>query len=1248
MKLSDIFPPPPPEQDPFIFPNSVGREIDPGTGFSGQVLDPEMFVEREAPTRGPLSIPGSTIHRFPNAPERRKVDPRISPDQPVRSVPDVQREEPPEPTEEEQPTPEEPFNIPSLPGFKPLLTETLPDGNVRVLPNIVDHLEEDQRDVVNDYVTAFGGMLRAEEIGAARPRYTSQETRSRSEPSQYYEYFGEMVIGSEGEIQVRNPETGVIEALPARGVAIQPSTGKVFYARPRSEHLERGILIPAARDVRTGEVSPALTEGLNLAREAIENAAERIQSGLVVPEQQLVREALTVAGVMSSGTFGLGALKRGAERSVERVLGVGGTPSRIPTFEESLPPAEREIFQRLSPEIQQALRQSDNPMRPGEIEWMITDAGLPESAIVRNLGYKDRPTRLGTAGSGSRPATPRAPPPLEKEIDPAGFHIHSLETAKRQLPERGTADEMRAALLREGVDEGEIRSLGLDDLFYGRHAGTIRAFRDMERAQGRLGNELGVALRQERQFPLSQANKAKVEAAKQSLMEGAQKLGVARRESIIAMRESILDANKAVVVAEGALKKINRRIRGLEPSDVSKELLYQARAAAKRKLEAAKEARVHAAQNAPGRREISADEVVRHIRENRPILGTYVREYPGGRRYGDATEIVNTIRHSDLLPNHLRSLGISPDFVTTVMKHLRNTNPTEWGVKLSAMDNYMGRPGLLIKAIEEMSGMPLGRLAQISRLEGDISFIPPRYRFATPDKENPTLREIAITLTRKGENRPMFESPHWQGVSNPVSHMQTSIQRLPVQMSDDLVKKAMDMQERIDLISRERNEIGRRIDSSSISDAEFGRLHNRDVALEKELNKLYRDFPKVKPSENLVYIGHQFQSDWAAAVRGAMRAGGPETQQPSHHLVESARSWLRPTLEMFVDHALAARPSVRYIAIPDGATVMHYNPMDKGTTARFYDDVVRSELDHVLARRGIEPPSRREVRSIYSNETDEGWPGRWFVIEMPSGRVPREARLYSNPDDLGLSVGRTSLAGISRDQQTYPRELMRRRATEGRSLVHRVRQTQPTETELRNWPRAERIEMLEATDPHPGPVLGFHGTTPEFDIFDLSRSRDIGHHFGTRQQAGNILKNKTQNYTQDVGDRSVRIIPAYVNVRNPLELPDLGDWQPMDVAIHIRTRIMGNPRNYDIADRLVDRLETMTDREDMTREIRGALDDMGYDSIRYRNNVEGTGWSYIVWKRGLIRSATDPSHVLYSRGAPLPVSGGLGDDRGQE
>ena len=140
-------------------------------------------------------------------------------------------------------------------------------------------------------------------------------------------------------------------------------------------------------------------------------------------------------------------------------------------------------------------------------------------------------------------------------------------------------------------------------------------------------------------------------------------------------------------------------------------------------------------------------------------------------------------------------------------------------------------------------------------------------------------------------------------------------------------------------------------------------------------------------------------------------------------------------------------------------------------------------------------------------------------------------------------------------------------------------------------------------------LRAYHGTSEEggFDRFKRKRN-DIGVHFGTAEQANDRL-----SYMAEPGrGRSMEgahVIPVALDIKNPLRLSDLGNWDAENLAWGLKKRI-------GMDDALAARM-TGQEVDDAMRSSRSplaqltALRDLihrkGYDGIVYKNTGETAG-----------------------------------------
>lgn len=196
----------------------------------------------------------------------------------------------------------------------------------------------------------------------------------------------------------------------------------------------------------------------------------------------------------------------------------------------------------------------------------------------------------------------------------------------------------------------------------------------------------------------------------------------------------------------------------------------------------------------------------------------------------------------------------------------------------------------------------------------------------------------------------------------------------------------------------------------------------------------------------------------------------------------------------------------------------------------------------------------------------------------------------------------------------------------------------PTETEaFRRWFGESKVVDAEGK-----PLVVYHGTFGDFSIFQ--KSRDIGFHFGTIEQA-NVIFGRQRN--------GRNIMPVYLNIKNPLRIQDPRAW-PADYTIGkaMPEGILSEEQRSQLlarAELLMDeaRAEWRAAREGKPREgkeadavwreilgrynsaalagLRDILEAKGYDGIVYVNRYEGPrsarADSYVAFRPEQIKSA---------------------------
>ena len=147
-------------------------------------------------------------------------------------------------------------------------------------------------------------------------------------------------------------------------------------------------------------------------------------------------------------------------------------------------------------------------------------------------------------------------------------------------------------------------------------------------------------------------------------------------------------------------------------------------------------------------------------------------------------------------------------------------------------------------------------------------------------------------------------------------------------------------------------------------------------------------------------------------------------------------------------------------------------------------------------------------------------------------------------------------------------------------------------------------------DKYGNPMIVYHGTKGDFTVF--RHTGDLGFHFGTVQAANDRLEStlgiagypggqgwKSGNIPGgDIKARGASIIPVYLSIQNPVRLPDLGDWDVLELIDELEERdaishaqSINIEREYGTAAKM--------------SALRRTLLDNGIDGIVYKNTGEG-------------------------------------------
>lgn len=148
----------------------------------------------------------------------------------------------------------------------------------------------------------------------------------------------------------------------------------------------------------------------------------------------------------------------------------------------------------------------------------------------------------------------------------------------------------------------------------------------------------------------------------------------------------------------------------------------------------------------------------------------------------------------------------------------------------------------------------------------------------------------------------------------------------------------------------------------------------------------------------------------------------------------------------------------------------------------------------------------------------------------------------------------------------------------------------------------------------------WHGTSAEFDAFTIGA--DIGIHTGTEGQARSRLKTVQRASKSKAG----RLIQARLSLKNPLRLKDGNFWYADDTLQQLRKLGFSEVELAGVLKALRADDFSYLNMGEANKAIREAIQQRGYDGIVYKNRVEGTGDSFILFDPTQIKSS-DPLNL---------------------
>lgn len=172
---------------------------------------------------------------------------------------------------------------------------------------------------------------------------------------------------------------------------------------------------------------------------------------------------------------------------------------------------------------------------------------------------------------------------------------------------------------------------------------------------------------------------------------------------------------------------------------------------------------------------------------------------------------------------------------------------------------------------------------------------------------------------------------------------------------------------------------------------------------------------------------------------------------------------------------------------------------------------------------------------------------------------------------------------------------------------------------------AEWFGDSKVVDAEGKPLVVYHGTSA--DIEEFAKTRDLGFHAGTDEQANNA------RFVGEGGGRTgANVMPLYMSIQNPISMRDLNTWKPNFIIdeLHRIARTGDYPQLTEAAVNAIDDARSAAFDQGTPAEyeaIRNGLKALGFDGVTYGNLGEGeqTERSYIAFSPTQIKS-------VYNRG----------------
>lgn len=391
----------------------------------------------------------------------------------------------------------------------------------------------------------------------------------------------------------------------------------------------------------------------------------------------------------------------------------------------------------------------------------------------------------------------------------------------------------------------------------------------------------------------------------------------------------------------------------------------------------------------------------------------------------------------------------------------------------------------------------------------------------------------------------------------------------------------------------------------------------------------------------------------ASGLAGAIQAElarAAELRRLSNSVPRSQRGWALSQAEAAEAYAQKLRSELERPSVPRREPVAEV--LEAPSTAQnVFDSGLRNDEQYGFQLHAPETSSRRALGLTRFEDpfynfayeiTDAGRPTNQVV----KGWINKDAATIDwigGADGMASAKNDFGVAGLRQLREQFRSDFPEVRSFGGyRSSGARhgpaSRNANPyMSTNFANDSNASLPALLASAVEQPKGIRAYHGSGRDlsggrFDPTLAHPSAGLGPHFGNSEQASNFARARSE-----VNGTSGRVYPVELDIKNPVDLPDLFTWYPHQIARQIERQY---PEHHGVLD-AVDAADTalkelhpwqwletndgaMTLLNAKREALRSAMLDRGIDGIRYENKMagEGAGTSYMAIKPGTVRSAT--------------------------